>query len=185
MNASNLRIKAMAYGTDKLMRGDTSEIECSRSRHRLELAFQLMEKAGCKFTPAEHKETCDKHPENMKRPDAIFRNHRTGGACSGGCNAYYNRGSWDPWVTPEIADAAYNLANLVITKHGDFEKAKIYAAKAERDSRFLQLSAVFGHKGNIHDHAAYLGLIPNEISGASPERFEEILQQAKVKANEN
>ena len=97
-----------------LKRGDSFDIECHRTTHRLQVAQGILRNLG--FTPTwpEHGETCMLHPKNAW--NRCFGFNYT---CLGDCPRRLNPPPiWPEGVSGEIFDTAYRLADAVQDRRG-------------------------------------------------------------------
>lgn len=113
-------------GGRMLKRGYTFDIECHRTTYRLRGGHSILASMGVKPSYPEHDPSCIKHPSNsMNR-------------CFGWtywCEC--GRGddptpTWPEWVTGEMFDLAYRLADEIQTERGNHHQREINKARDER-----------------------------------------------------
>jgi hypothetical protein len=103
----------LSTGARYLKRGDTFDPEDFRMTHRLRVAGQIL--SGLGITPEwEH--------------GGSFTNELGKHVCCDKCKA-----SWPEWVTDEVFNRAFALANEVQTERGAFNQRAAYAGKAARE----------------------------------------------------
>jgi hypothetical protein len=85
----------MTTGASHLKRGDTFDPECGRTTHRLRLGQHILAAAGI-----ESAHVHGEHRENFR-------------GCYSGC-----RNVWPEWVTDEMFESAWSLADKVQTERG-------------------------------------------------------------------
>jgi hypothetical protein len=108
-------------GGRALMRGDSYDIECWRTTHRLRVALGILRGQDIVPTPVEHSESCILHPSH--RSNRVFGWNYI---CDDpACPARRNPPpTWPEWVTGEMFDRAYALADEIQTERGRYEQRK-------------------------------------------------------------
>ncbi len=97
-----------------LKRGDTYDIECWRTSHRLMVGQGILRGLGFDPTWPEHSETCILHPSN--RGNRVF-GYSYG--CEGDCPRRLNPPpTWPEGASGEVFDKAYQLACAVQDARG-------------------------------------------------------------------
>ena len=99
-----------------LARGDTGDIECWRTTHRLGVARRIL--AGLGIEPTWEHSDCQRANFGRMRHECDYR-----------CVA-----TWPEYVTGEMFDLAYELADEYQTEHGGYLKSQAYAAKRDRET---------------------------------------------------
>lgn len=98
-------------GGRMLKRGDTSDIECWRTTHRLRVGQGILRSLGIA-------------PEWSHSDCTRVSFGRVVHACDYRCVC-----TWPEWVTGDVFDLAYRLANETQTERGAFERNAAYTAK--------------------------------------------------------
>jgi hypothetical protein len=104
----------MTNGGRLLKRGDTYDIECWRTSHRLSVGMSILRNLG--FTPTwpDHSEDCMLHPKN-----AYNRCWGFNYMCLGDCPRRLNPPpTWPEGASDEVFDKAYELACAVQDERG-------------------------------------------------------------------
>lgn len=111
-----------------LARGDSFDIECSRTTHRLRVGQGILRSLG--FTPTfpDHAASCMNHPDN-----ALRRCFGISYPCLGDCPRRNDPApTWDETATGKVFDAAYALACAVQDGRGAAASRAINAERAAR-----------------------------------------------------
>ena len=108
----------MSYAVSMLRKGRTWEMECPRTTHRLQAAWAILGTMGIEPTII-HADT----PSNE-----VVEWGRVKHGCDWKCKA----APLPEWVTDEILQMAYTLADRMISERGAANRADAYRAKAER-----------------------------------------------------
>lgn len=103
-------------GGRMLKRGDSSDIECWRTTHRLRVGQGILRSLGIEQTWT-HLEMDGKSPETWPGGPKHQCNYR--------CTC-----EWPEWVTGEMFDLAYRLACEVQTERGAYERAAAGRARS-------------------------------------------------------
>lgn len=113
----------------KLRRADTYEPECQRTTHRLQTAMGILNGMGVKPTQT-HDPDC--HREWVNTSGRAIKCEGSGPYPS---PLTCLKTEWPEWVTNELFDMAYNLADKVITDRGQSYRAEGWRLKIERERR--------------------------------------------------
>lgn len=126
----------MSYASLHIMRDGPGayEPECSRTTNRLRAAAAII-MAQAEWHPHDHVETCPRHPDRLGR---VLFTHREGVCCN--CGRDRNPGHWDAFVTSELCDQAYKVADALISARGSWHQAKINDMKRHAMGRVTSRS---------------------------------------------
>lgn len=113
----------MSFTTSRLRRGDTHDRECHRTSHRLEVAWKLLAAMGIDRPTIIHS---DNMSYDWAIPGGLHSNRHS---CDWKCRAE----PLSEWVTDEILDAAYALADKMVTERGAHHRAAASREKYERE----------------------------------------------------
>jgi len=121
----------MTNGGRLLKRGDTYDIECWRTSHRLRVGQSILRGLGLEPTWPEHAEDCMNHPNNR-----FNRIHGYSYPCLGDCPHRLDPpATWPEWATDEMFDLAYRLADETQTERGNWHQRQINEERREREAR--------------------------------------------------
>ena len=121
----------MTTGAYYLKRGDTFDIEDHRMTHRLGVARSILRSFGVEPTWPDHATDCMNHADNRYR-----RCFGVNYPCLGDCPRRLNPpATWPEWVTDEVFDLAFRLADEVQNSRGGWHQDQINQARAEREAR--------------------------------------------------
>jgi hypothetical protein len=110
-------------GGRRLKRGDSYDIECGRTTHRLRLGQHILSSLGVEAKWPEHDEKCILNPKNSWNRCSGW-SYRC--QCSVGTDP---QPSWPEWATDEMFDLAYRLADEVQTERGSYNRSQAYESK--------------------------------------------------------
>lgn len=105
----------MSYAASFLRRGTTYDPECSRSSARLQIAGRILTDQGVSWT-TEHGNTAVN-----ERVEFGWVKH----GCANNCITTIDQ----PWVTDQILEAAWHLADLIQTERGAYHRQEAWKAK--------------------------------------------------------
>lgn len=121
----------MSTGSRWLKRGDTFDPEDWRMTHRLGVARSILRSLQIEPTYLEHDEKCIRHPKN-----AWNRVHGFNYWCDSGCPRFNDPPpTWPEWVTDEIFELAFSLADRVQTSRGDWHQRQINEERRAREAK--------------------------------------------------